>query len=200
MMDKTARLRYQGMKQTTRRAESIRGSDASFRTVMYRNESNTNRLLIQIHGDGSYYEPMRRMFFFNAESHADLTRILRDLELMEDFNSRTIISCELCGSCIIGAGDFYSLMNKALFLLGRNSHFLSTYPDLGMLCSDVSILCSHLIGAGSPADGVSGPCPPLGLRDIDAGEEGFPYVFAYDEVGILLNPACYCSSIIAQER
>ncbi len=159
-----------------------------------------NRFLIKVYGDGSYYEPMGQVFFFNAESCAVLFHILKDLELIDDFRKHTIISCELCGSCIIGAGSFHSLMHKAYYLISRNSLFLEKYSDLGMLFNDLSIICSHLLEAPSSAYGVSGPYPALGMRDIDAqGGEGL-YVFAYDEIGILLNPDCYCSSIIAQAR
>jgi hypothetical protein len=127
------------------------------------------RFLVQVYGDCSYYDPMRHLFLLNECGYEDFRGVMADLGLLDDFNREILISCELCGSYIMGAGCFCHFIDRISDLMSRSRLFLDRYPDLAMLYSDLAVIASHLKAGAS-----------------------------YQELGVILNPVCICSAIIAQ--
>jgi hypothetical protein len=169
------------------------------RDVMNQRELGMKRFLIQVNGEGSYYDPMKQVFYLNEEEFADFISIVRDLELFNDFNKNTIISCELCNSSIISAKYFHHFIRKAFDRVSRSRRYSEKYPGMDMLYEDLSIICSHLMKGGALS--------LTGMPDMDSVREGAEEltdtggdssVFAYEELGIIIDSNCTCYSIVAQ--
>jgi len=156
------------------------------------------RFLIEVNGDGSYYDPMRQTFFLNQGELADFCSLMKDLELIDDFNKNIIISCELCNSSIISADYFYLFIRKVFDTVSKSRLLAEKYAGMDMLYNALAVICSHLVkSCALNATGLPGNPDREGKEGIDDAD-GNAKGFAYAELGIILNPNCSCHQIIAR--